>query len=334
MKKSFYLTAALIVCLVLLGVSALLLFNRSTGLTYADAGRYTVGDAAVSETVENLEVRWTSGRVRVVYHDGSDVLVTETADKPIPEDMRMRWWLDGATLRIRFAKDGFSLANVFGSSPRKTLTITLPKALNLQSADIGATSADLDLDGLAAEKLSLSVTSGDIRGSVRAANLTVGSTSGDQELRVTGNTAAAFSSTSGRVGVSMPDAGSLTASSTSGGVSLEVEGSADSVHLASTSGGISAAFASAGQAEFTSTSGNVTVRAGRFGDLRVGSTSGTVTAFLPAAPGFTCRVETASGSFSSALPLAGDRSAYTCGDGSGRCVLHTTSGDIRVEEYR
>ena len=69
-------------------------------------------------------------------------------------------------------------------------------------------------------------------------------------------------------------------------------------------------------------------------NLNVGSTSGTVTAFLPAAPGFTCRVETASGSFSSALPLAGDRNTYTCGDGTARCVLHTTSGDIRVEEYR
>ena len=334
MKKSFYLTAALIVCLVLLGVSALLLFNRSAGLTYADANRYTAGDTAVSETVEHLEVRWTSGRVRIEYHDGSDILVAETSDKAIPDDMRLRWWLDGTTLRIRYAKEGFRLGSLFGSQPQKTLTVTLPKELVLQSADIGATSADLDLNDLAAERISLASTSGDIAGSVRAAALNVGSTSGDQELRVTGNTAAAFSSTSGSVGISMPDAGSVTASSTSGGVSLALDGSADSIRLSSTSGGISAAFAAADRAEFSSTSGNVTVRAGAFGNLNVGSTSGSVTAFLPAAPGFTCRVETASGSFSSALPLAGDRNTYTCGDGSARCVLHTTSGDIRVEEYR
>ena len=67
-----------------------------------------------------------------------------------------------------------------------------------------------------------------------------------------------------------------------------------------------------------------------FRDLKIGSTSGTVTVKLPAEPGFTCRAGTTSGSFSSDIALTKNGSEYTCGDGSAKCTIDTTSGDIRI----
>ena len=66
-------------------------------------------------------------------------------------------------------------------------------------------------------------------------------------------------------------------------------------------------------------------------ELKIHSTSGAVTAYLPEKPGFTCSVDTTSGSFGSGIALAKDGKNYVCGDGSAKCDIDTTSGDVRIE---
>ena len=65
-------------------------------------------------------------------------------------------------------------------------------------------------------------------------------------------------------------------------------------------------------------------------ELDIRATSGNVTAHLPAAPGFTARVETTSGDFSHTLPLASQGKTYLCGDGSAKVEIHTTSGSVKI----
>ena len=70
MSKSKTLTIALIVVLIALGVAAWFLFgNTAAGLSYPNADKYSVGDATVSGTVNNLFVDWTAGKVTVEYYD-------------------------------------------------------------------------------------------------------------------------------------------------------------------------------------------------------------------------------------------------------------------------
>ena len=109
-------------------------------------------------------------------------------------------------------------------------------------------------------------------------------------------------------------------------------GSSGSVRLHSTSGNICPDIASADQAEISSTSGSIQGRIAAFGNLKAGATSGNITVKLPAAPGLTCKISTAGGSFSSGLALTKEGDTYTCGDGSSRCEISTTSGDIRLEQ--
>ena len=166
MKKSTVLTAALIVCLILLGVSAWRMFGGSAGFTYADAGKYSTGDATVSGSVENLYIDWTEGRVNIEYHTGSGVTVSETADRPLSDRNRLRWWLDGSTLRIRYVAPGIRMS----PNPNKVLTVSLPEGTVLKSAEIGSTSADLNIPSLAADGIRLESTSGDINASTLAGN--------------------------------------------------------------------------------------------------------------------------------------------------------------------
>lgn len=269
MSKSKSLTIALIVVLIALGVAAWFLFGHTaSGLSYPNAEKYSIGDASVSDTVNNLFIDWTAGKVTVEYYDGKEITVSETANRSLSEDDKLRWWLDGDTLRVRYAKPGFRIS----FNLEKQLTVRLPYGTELKSADISSTSGNLYIPALTADEIRLN--------------------------------------------------------STSGSVSLTVSGTADDVKLHSTSGNIYTSLASVKKAEISSTSGSFTGTVKSFDDLKIDTTSGRVNAALGTDPGFTCKVSSSSGDFSSELSLVTNGNTYTCGDGSAKCEIGTSSGDI------
>ena len=328
MTRSRILTLALIVVLAVLAVAAWLMFGRTAaGMEYANADRYTVGGTTVTGPVENLYVDWTSGQVNIEYHAGDGVVVTETANRPLADDDRLRWWLDGTTLRIRYAKSGFRIS----FNLDKQLTVSLPEGTVLKSADLGTTSGDLNIPALAAEKIRLDSTSGSINAGTAAKNLSASSTSGNVIVRQDSDLETVdLRSTSGSIVANLAAVKSVTADSTSGDILLAVTGSAEKVKLHSTSGNISPELASAAIAEFSSTSGRVSGSIAAFDDLKIWTTSGNVFMDLPGDPGFTCKIDTASGAFSSSVALAKNGDVYTCGDGKARCAIDTSSGDIFI----
>ena len=332
MSKSKILTVALIVCLAVLAGCAWFMFGTTgAGISYANADKYTVGGTTVTDTVENLFIDWTEGKVNIEYHAGSGITVSETADRALSEDDQLRWWLDGTTLRIRYAKPGFRIS----VSLHKQLTVSLPEGTVLKTAEIGSTSGDLNIPALAADEIRLDSTSGNVFAVTDTKKLTVSATSGDMNIRQDSDIGTVvLGSTSGSIACTLGNVSDVTAHSTSGSVRLTVTGSAGTVKLDSTSGSIYPDLASADKAEFSSTSGSVEGKAAAFRDMKIGSTSGTVTMKLPALPGFTCEVGTASGDFSTDLFLTKNGNTYTCGDGSARLSINTTSGNIRLEQIR
>ncbi len=327
MNKSKILTVALIAVLAALAVSAWFSFGTTAaGIEYANADKYTVGEATVSGAVENLSVDWTSGEVNIESHKGDGVVISETSAKALSEDDRLRWWLDGTTLRVRYAKSGFRIS----FNLEKKLTVSLPEGTVLKSADISATSGDLKIPRLAADEIRLGSTSGNITAVTEAGKLAASSTSGDVDVRQSGDIDAVdLHSTSGSIACELVNVKKLTADSTSGGVRVAVTGAAGTLKIGSTSGNIYPEIASADKVEASSTSGSVSGSVNA-AEMKIGSTSGDITLKLPAEPGFTLKAGTASGSFSSDLPLSKNKDSYTCGDGSASFSVSTTSGNIRI----
>ena len=309
MTKSRTFTVALIVVLILLAASAWLMFGRTAaGMSYPDADKYTVGNTTVTRPVNNLYVDWTSGQVNIEYHDGDGVIVSETANRELSEDDRLRWWLDGDTLRIRFARPGFRIS----VNLDKKLTVSLPKGTVLKSADIGTTSGDLFIPALAADDIRLGSTSGSIDAVTDTRKLYAVSTSGDVKVRQDS------------------DINTVDLGSTSGSISCTLGGSVKTLEANSTSGSIYPDLASVNKAEFGSTSGCFSGSVRAFRELKIHTTSGKVDVKLPTDPGFTCKVDSASGDLTTALSLTKDGNRYTCGDGSAECAIDTTSGDITL----
>ena len=328
MTKSKMLTIALFVVLAALAVSAWFAFGTTAaGIEYANADKYSVGGTTVTGAVDSLFIDWTSGEVNIEYHKGEGVLISETSEKKLSEDDKLRWWLDGTTLRIRYAKSGFRIS----FNLEKQLTVSLPEGTVLKSADISSTSGDLKIPYLAADELRLGSTSGSVTAVTAAKNLAASSTSGDVDVRQTEDIGTAdLDSTSGSISCELGNVKTLTANSTSGAIRATVSGTAGTVKLGSTSGNIYPEIASADSVEISSTSGSVSGGVAAFAGMKVGSTSGSVALRLPAEPGFTLKAGTTSGTFTSDIPLSQNKDTYTCGDGSARGEISTTSGNIQI----
>ena len=299
MKKTMILILAVMACLF-----------AWYAWSFAD-GSFSEGNATITGRVESVRISWTSGLVTVAYHDADTVLLEEKADRPVNGNDRMRWKMDGTTLVVEYNTPRFF--SFF--SPSKALTVTLPQGISLKRAEIEATSADIVIPEMAAEEVVLGSTSGDVSASVAASAVSGGSTSGSIDLKVCGST------------------GNVKLGTTSGMLSVAV-GQAENVALDTTSGGIRLEAEEVGKAALGSTSGDISAQVKAFGQMHIGATSGSVNAALSAAPGFTAKVSTTSGDFSSDIPLSKDGNSWSCGDGSAALEIGTTSGDVKLAELK
>lgn len=353
MNRNQKLKALMTGCALILAAAVILAVSGvfgGIGYSYVNAEKYTGGGAEIREAVRNLEIHWTDGAVQVEYHDEDTVLLRETSEKTISEDMQMRWWLDGDTLKVQYAKPGLRLFTDLD----KVLTVTLPEGAALGRVTAEATSGDLDVPNIKADEVKLETTSGEIRAEAEAGSLHTDTTSGNQRLRTTGSVKEIRTeSTSGSVALEAESVGKTEVKSTSGDVSVTVSGKADAVRVDSTSGRITAEVnevteltaestsgdadvraANAGEIRVTSTSGTVRVGARKMEKLSVGTTSGNVTAALAQEPGFTAKIRTSSGDVSNTVALTAAGNEYSCGDGSGKVDISTSSGDIRIEAWQ
>lgn len=332
MKKSVIFRMGASICIIALMVCAAMIFRNETGIGYADAGQYTAGGATLDAAVENLDIHWVDGSVTIAYHEKDTVEISEKAPKAISDKDALRWLLDGDTLRIQYAKPGFSTT----LNLKKELTVTLPKDITLDRVCVEAASADVIIPALHADVIETVLTSGDL--SLEQA----GSAS---RISMTG--------TAGTVLAMLEDAKEVYVTSTSGKIDLLQNGSADSVRMTCTSGIVRADLGNAGTVDVTTTSGPIKLEAKSTGKVKIGSTSGGITAelssfdsveakstsgnvnlTLPSKPGFRADISTASGSFNSGIALKQDGKSYSCGDESASVRINTTSGDIRLSQAK
>lgn len=310
MKRNQWIRIATIVCVVILAAAAIVavtgIFGEIGG--YANAEKYTAGDTEITGEVKNIDVNWTSGKVNITYRAGSTITVSETASKPLADDQKLRWWMDGDTLRIQYAKSGFRI----NWDLEKELTLTLPEGIVLQNAEISLTSGTVDIPEMTAENLKVEVTSGSVQAAAETKKAEFSATSGDLAVNMAGETE------------------KLVIEATSGKIRAEAE-KVNDLKITATSGVIDVTVKESGKADIGTTSGKVKVTLYRLEELNISCTSGDITALLPAEPGFTADVSQTSGEFSTGLAMTGSGNRHVCGDGSARVKISATSGDVRID---
>ena len=207
----------------------------TAGNTYKNASKYSAGNLTYKASeVDTVSISYISGDLTVVQPSSQSFNVTEAAGN-LSDDQKVHWYMDGRTLRIQFAKSGYS-----GTFPvnSKKLTVEIPAGVNLEivmtSGDTAmqgepdvnsftytATSGDLNGQILRTGACKIASTSGDVSFSALHADGTeIGSTSGDALIGYLSSKKFAFGSTSGDLTAGLAYCSSFKASATSGNIHL------------------------------------------------------------------------------------------------------------------
>ncbi len=281
--------------LVLLVLAAMLLLSSCTSVSYVytDSKHYTSGESAIDGRVEDIDISWLDGSVTVRYHKGSKVELSESAGRSLSDDTQLHWYLDGKTLRVKYAAAGIRML----PSLNKQLTVLLPEGLRLDDIKISVASAQVEADGIDADEIHIQSASGRIA------------------LRQHGSAETVKVDTaSGGVAIAVAEADKLHLNTASGQVIVDAR-QVDEVKVNTASGEVMLQFAEMPD------------------KVDVDAVSGNVTLLMPKAAGFTAEVDSLSGRVGGGLRVEKvDDDTYRYGNGKCRIDVDTVSSNVYFEE--
>ena len=185
--------------------------NTSTSLNYKHSERYTMGGAAIADSVNSIDINWISGSVDVLTHSDNTVTFSETSDKELDENNTLYYYLEGDTLHIQFGKAG--KLNINQNSP-KNLTIYVPEGAGFEDIDVDSVSASCNIQNVTCDTFEADTVSGDITARFNAVSkFMVDSTSADCRLEAfTAPDELEADMVSGNIELAIPESSGFTVS--------------------------------------------------------------------------------------------------------------------------
>ena len=291
---------------------------------YSPDGEYTA-----SADVKGIDIDWLSGKVTVKPYSGNEIKFSETAQKEITEDTALGWGVKNGIMYIQYLKTNSTAVGNW--DPIKTLEVLVPQKLaeSLDSLELDATSAEINVNDIKADDIEVDTSSGDIY------------------LSNTVSNGLSVDASSGKVHLNGVTASRIDIDTSSGDV--ELSGTAVSTEIDTSSGSVSAEALSSGSFDISTSSGDINL-AGEFDRLKVGTasgvvqarlltypekvnidtSSGSVTLMVPGSGGFTLDYDSGSGDLDCGVPVKMSGSNYIYGDGSSEISVDTGSGDLTV----
>jgi hypothetical protein len=293
----------------LCGVLAMFAIAPAFAATPINETRPLAPDGTVS--IENVK-----GKIIVRTWANPQVKITGTLGKGVE-----KLDIDGDTrsldIKVKYPNGGSHWKPWGDSNAEPTvLEVTIPQRASL---DVGAVSADVDVQQMAGRKLDVSSVSGNVIVTASSpGEASFENVSGDTTLRITTNKLDA-SSVSGDLHVSGGISGEVDVESVSGNVDLGAKG-LDRLEANSVSGDARLSFS---------------LRPG--GNVKAETLSGELELTMPKVTGAKVHVETFSGDINSPVGRVehedhgpGASLETTLGDGRGRIDLESFSGDVRI----
>ena len=336
-KSNLKLKGIVFVCMAVLIAGVIVAVGRSTigscindsnsEISYSNGEMFTPGNIEINEPVKNLDIGWISGNIHIAYHHDPTVVVSETSEKEIDEKNRMHWWLDGETLRVRYAESGIRMP----SKLEKELTITLPEGVSLDNALFETTYGNLEIPSLHAGSLAAKLKSGDLHATAAAKQITVDSISGDVQLQLEEKAdEVVVKSASGEIHIEGTDAEVIRISSASGDIYTTMKTIAD-FDAKAASGNIHAILEHADRTDIKAASGDIDVKIAEFETLKAKVTSGNVHLFLPEECRFSASLKTVLGRVTNELPQSDDSGEN---DNMARVNIETVLGTITISRLQ
>ena len=177
--KRTLVVASLIVCMIMMSGCIVHIGGGLSTIKYDNADSYTTGNGRTSDSIRNLEIDWISGNVEISYGKEDEIILEETSEDEITDELTMRWLVEEGTLHIKFCKAGKINVN----NCDKTLKVTLPKNIKLEEAEFETVSADITALELHVKDVNFETVSGSVEARLYGArSIDADSVSGDVDI--------------------------------------------------------------------------------------------------------------------------------------------------------
>lgn len=133
-----------------------------SGLRYDNAEAYSVGDALLpADNIQQVEINWTSGSVRVEAYDGEKISIKETGAEN--EEQKLRYLSRDGKLTIQYCKSR-AFFGIF-KNPEKELTLLVPAQMaeDLKTFKIDSASTKINISDIASQEFEIETVSGDCK---------------------------------------------------------------------------------------------------------------------------------------------------------------------------
>lgn len=296
---------------------------RLEGGTERENGEFVYRGWAALNSIEELEISWPTGQVRVRPWDGDHVETVERCKKALgPGQHCLIAVTDSCKLKIQEYPKKQTSGGAWGlfGLPGKGLEVLIPQEQcgSIEKLKISCTSGSADVSGLSGEEFEINAVSGSVHiQSVSAESLDAGTVSGS--LSIEGCSAEKL------------QAGSVSGSNRCEGFSCE------KAELSTVSGTLNA-HGNAEKFKISTVSGSACLTVDQCPEkLQMHSVSGSLKVKLPENGGFTVDYGSMSGGFDCEFPAQitvdskkkkNGRAVYL--NGQTRIDMHTTSGSMKV----
>ena len=177
--KRTLVAASLIVCMIMMSGCIVHIGGGLSTIKYDNADSYAIGSGRTSDSIRNLEIDWISGNVEISYGKEYEIILEETSEDEITDELTMRWLVEDGTLHIKFCKAGKINVN----NCDKTLKVTLPKNIKLEEAEFETVSADITALELHVKDVNFETVSGSVEARLYGArSIDADSVSGDVDI--------------------------------------------------------------------------------------------------------------------------------------------------------
>lgn len=236
--KKILIIIAFCLCLIavgILGTSCLLkkIANNAISNTvhYKDESKYSIGNFSYNaENVDKIEINWIFGDITLVESDSAQLNVTEDEDS-MNEKEKLRYFLDGRTLKIQFWKSNY-IGNI--KSLKKDVTIEVPRNIKIQ---IDQVSGNIEGENLDLRSLDLDVVSGRVHiQTLKTYDLNVDSVSGFVKIGSLNAKDVSIDSVSGNVDIGLNSGNEVEIETVSGSVDIKLNGLGATIDFGSVSG--------------------------------------------------------------------------------------------------
>ncbi|MBQ0125527.1 MAG: DUF4097 family beta strand repeat protein, partial [Clostridiales bacterium] len=280
---------------------------------YPEAEKYSAGNAEIKAKIENIDIDYASGQVNVKYHDKSALIIDEKTNMTVDDSLIVHYFVDGTTLKIKFSASGAVKAPF---DLRKTLTLTLPESVKLDSIKINTSSASVFTEKLNVSKAVISTASGRVDAYVAYADeIDVDTASGDATV------------------VTECGCESVNIDTASGKVKLDALGYCGDVKVHSSSGNVELKLFGADKLRAESSSGKIYIKSiNAPTDCYLDTSSGDITLEFDGDASLTAKIDTASGDFDCDFPVLMKNGKYIIGGGDADVRIDTSSGDIKIKK--